>query len=99
MTVIYEKLMNEIEALIQVYKNKQRYLTNTTQAASLHSVLEAMTQLRKSHDITTGINIINKVSVKQNIIVKPGYCIKTIVEFILNILFLGTIIIFFCIFL
>lgn len=83
MTVMYEKLMNEIEELIQVYMNNQIYLTNTTQASNLHSVLEAMTQLRKSRNIVTGTNIIYKVCVKQNIFINLGYFNKTVLEIII----------------
>lgn len=62
MTVVYEKLINEIETLLQLYMTNQRILSNTTQPANLHGVLEIMTTLRRSRDIATAANIINKVN-------------------------------------
>jgi len=62
MTLVYEKLISEIEALIQLYITNQRILSNATQPANLHGVLEAMTSLRRSRDIATATNIINKVN-------------------------------------
>lgn len=62
MTVVYEKLISEIEALIQLYMTNQRILSNTPQPANLHSVLEAMMTLRRSRDIVTAANIVNKVN-------------------------------------
>jgi len=61
MTVIYEKIISEIEVLLQLYLSNQRLLTNTTQPANLHSVLEAMMSLRRSRDIVNATNIIHKV--------------------------------------
>lgn len=61
MTVVYEKLISEIEALLQLYMTNQRILTNTTQPANLHGVLEAMMTLRRSRDIVTAANVVNKV--------------------------------------
>lgn len=62
MTVVYEKLISDIEALLQLYMTNQRILSNTTQPANLHSVLEAMMTLRRSRDIMTAANVINKVT-------------------------------------
>lgn len=62
MTVVYEKLISEIEALLQLYMTNQRILTNTTQPANLHGVLEVMTTLRRSRDIVTAANVVNKVN-------------------------------------
>jgi len=62
MTVVYEKLISEIEALLQLYMTNQRILSSTTQPANLHGVLEAMTTLRRSRDIVTATNVINKVN-------------------------------------
>lgn len=62
MTVVYEKLISEIEALLQLYMTNQRILTNTTQPANLHGVLEAMMTLRRSRDIVTAANVVNKVN-------------------------------------
>lgn len=61
MTVMYEKIISEIEGLLQLYIGNQRLLTNTTQPANLHSVLEAMISLRRSRDIVNATNIIHKV--------------------------------------
>lgn len=61
MTVVYEKLISEIEALLQLYMTNQRILSNTTQPANLHGVLEAMMTLRRSRDILTAANVVNKV--------------------------------------
>lgn len=62
MTVVYEKLINEIEAILQLYMTNQRILTNTTQPANLHGVLEVMMTLRRSRDIVTAANVVNKVN-------------------------------------
>lgn len=62
MTVVYEKLISEIEALLQLYMTNQRILSNTTQPANLHGVLEVMITLRRSRDIATAANIITKVN-------------------------------------
>lgn len=62
MTVVYEKLISEIETLISLYMTNQRILSNTTQLANLHSVLDAMMTLRRSRDIVTAANIVNKVN-------------------------------------
>lgn len=62
MTVVYEKLIGEIESLLQLYIANQRILTNTTQPSNLHGVMEAMTTLRRSRDIVTAANVINKVN-------------------------------------
>lgn len=62
MTVVYEKLISEIESLLQLYMANQRILSNTTQPANLHGVLEAMTTLRRSRDIVTAANVVNKVN-------------------------------------
>lgn len=62
MTVVYEKLISEIEVLLQLYMTNQRILSNTTQPANLHGVLEVMTTLRRSRDIVTAANVINKVN-------------------------------------
>jgi len=64
MAVLYEKIINEIEVLLQLYINNQRLMTNTTQPANLHCVLEAMTSLRRSRDIVNATNIIHKVKHK-----------------------------------
>jgi len=64
MSVVYEKIINEIEVLLQLYMNNQRLMTNTTQPANLHSILEAMTSLRRSRDIVNATNIIHKVKYK-----------------------------------
>lgn len=61
MTVVYEKIINEIEVLLQLYVNNQRLMSNTTQLTSLHSVLEAFVALRRSRDSVIATNIINKV--------------------------------------
>lgn len=63
MAVVYEKLMSEIEALLQLYMTNQRILSNTTQPANLHGVLESMTTLRRSRDIITASNVISKVNI------------------------------------
>jgi len=63
MTVIYEKLIGEIEALLQLYMTNQRILSNTTQPANLHGVLEAMTTLRRSRDVVTAATVVNKVNI------------------------------------
>ncbi|VVC27811.1 Hypothetical protein CINCED_3A013043 [Cinara cedri] len=60
MTVVYEKLISDIEALLQLYMTNQRILSNTTQPANLHGVLEAMMTLRRSRDIMTATNVVNK---------------------------------------
>lgn len=63
MSVVYEKIINDIEVLLQLYMNNQRLISNnTTQLANLHSVLEAMMSLRRSRDIAVATTIINKVS-------------------------------------
>jgi len=62
MTVVYEKLISEIEALLQLYMTNQRILSSTTQPANLHGVLEAMITLRRSRDTVTAANVINKVN-------------------------------------
>lgn len=62
MTVVYEKLISDIEALLQLYMTNQRILSNTTQPANLHGVLEVMITLRRSRDIMTATNVINKVN-------------------------------------
>lgn len=62
MTGVYEKLISEIEALLQLYMTNQRILTNTTQPANLHGVLEVMITLRRSRDIVTASNVVNKVN-------------------------------------
>lgn len=62
MTVVYEKLISEIEALLQLYMTNQRILSSTSQPANLHGVLEAMMTLRRSRDIVTAANVVNKVS-------------------------------------
>lgn len=62
MTVVYEKLIGEIESLLQLYIANQRILTNTTQPSNLHGVMEAMSTLRRSRDIVTAANVINKVN-------------------------------------
>lgn len=64
MTVVYEKLINEIEALLQLYITNQRILSNTTQPANLHGVLEAMMTLRRSRDVGTAATIVTKVCFK-----------------------------------
>lgn len=61
MTVVYEKLINEIEVLVQSYLSNQRIISNTTQPANLHGVLEAMMNLRRSQDVAVASNIISKV--------------------------------------
>ncbi|XP_025202841.1 CCR4-NOT transcription complex subunit 1-like isoform X4 [Melanaphis sacchari] len=60
MTVVYEKLISEIESLLQLYMANQRILSNTTQPSNLHGVMEAMTTLRRSRDIVTAANVVNK---------------------------------------
>jgi uncharacterized membrane-anchored protein len=62
MTIVYEKIINEIEVLLQLYVNNQRLMTNTTQLTCLHSVLEALVVLRRSRDSVVATNIINKVN-------------------------------------
>lgn len=62
MTVIYEKLISETEALLQLYISNHRILSSTTQAANLHGVLEALASLRRSRDIGTATNVVNKVN-------------------------------------
>lgn len=62
MSVIYEKLINEIEVLLQLYMNNQRLMSNTTQVSNLHSSLELMVSLRRSRDVAVITNIITKVS-------------------------------------
>lgn len=62
MTVVYEKLISEIESLLQLYMANQRILANTTQPSNLHGVMEAMTALRRSRDIVTAANVVNKVN-------------------------------------
>jgi len=64
MTVLYEKIINDIEVLLQLYMSNQRLMSNTTQPANLHSVLEAMVSLRRSRDIVNATNIIHKVKYK-----------------------------------
>lgn len=61
MAIVYEKIISEIEALLQLYMTNQRMFSNSTQPANLHGVLEVMTTLRRSRDIATATNIINKV--------------------------------------
>lgn len=63
MSVIYEKLINEIEVLLQLYMNNQRLLSNTTQVSNLHSSLEVMLSLRRSRDVVIVTNVLNKVSI------------------------------------
>lgn len=63
MTVVYEKLISEIEALLQLYMTNQRILSTTTQPANLHGVLEAMMTLRRSRDIVTAANVVTKVNI------------------------------------
>lgn len=63
MSVVYEKLISDIEALLQLYMTNQRILSNTTQPANLHGVLEAMMTLRRSRDIMTAANVVNKVNI------------------------------------
>jgi len=83
MTVLYEKIINEIEVLLQLYMNNQRLMTNTTQPANLHSVLEAMTSLRRSRDIVNATNIIHKVKYKHfTLHIVQIYCIQ---DFFYNI--------------
>ncbi|VVC34988.1 Hypothetical protein CINCED_3A007099 [Cinara cedri] len=62
MSAIYEKLINEIEVLLQLYMNNQRLMSNTTQVSNLHSSLEAMLSLRRSRDIVIVTNVINKIT-------------------------------------
>lgn len=62
MTVIYEKLISEIEVLLQLYINNQRIISSTTLLGNLHSILEAMKTLRQSRDTVIVSNIIKKVS-------------------------------------
>lgn len=64
MTVVYEKLIGEIETLLTLYMTNQRILSNSTQPANLHGVLEAMMTLRRSRDIVTAANVVNKVNIK-----------------------------------
>jgi len=79
MTVLYEKIINEIEVLLQLYMNNQRLMTNTTQPANLHSVLEAMTSLRRSRDIVNATNIIHKVKYKRfTLHIVQIYCILNV---------------------
>lgn len=66
MTVLYEKIINDIEVLLQLYMSNQRLMSNTTQPANLHSVLEAMVSLRRSRDIVNATNIIHKVKYKND---------------------------------
>jgi len=66
MTVVYEKLISEIESLLQLYMANQRILSNTTQPSNLHGVMEAMTTLRRSRDIVTAANVVNKVNYPHN---------------------------------
>lgn len=61
MTVVYEKIISDIESLISVYMSNQRILSNTTQVRNLHSLLDAMVLLRRSRDIVTAADIVNKV--------------------------------------
>lgn len=61
MTVVYEKLINEIEALY-IYMTNQRILSNTTPPTHLHGVLESMVALRRSRDFVTATNVLNKVN-------------------------------------
>lgn len=62
MTVVYEKLISEIEALLQLYMTNQRILSSTSQPGNLHGVLEAMMTLRRSRDVVTATNVVNKVN-------------------------------------
>jgi hypothetical protein len=63
MTVVYEKLISDIESHLQLYMTNQRMLSsNTTQPSNLHGVMEAMTALRRSRDIVTAGNVVNKVN-------------------------------------
>lgn len=62
MTVVYEKIISDIETLISLYMANQRILSNTTQVGNLHSLLDAMMTLRRSRDIVTAATIVNKVS-------------------------------------
>lgn len=41
--------------------SNQRILSNTTQVRNLHSLLDAMVLLRRSRDIVTAADIVNKV--------------------------------------
>lgn len=61
MTVVYEKIISEIEALLGLHMANQRII-NTTQAGNLHTLLDAVVTLRRSRDIVTAANIINKVN-------------------------------------
>ncbi|XP_050425870.1 CCR4-NOT transcription complex subunit 1-like [Adelges cooleyi] len=61
MTIIYEKLINDVETLLQLYLANQRILSNSTQPTNLHSVLEALISLRRSRDVVTAANVVNKV--------------------------------------
>lgn len=63
MTVVYEKLISEIETLLTLYMTNQRILSNSTQPSNLHGVLEAMMTLRRSRDIVTAANVVNKVNI------------------------------------
>ncbi|XP_050527108.1 CCR4-NOT transcription complex subunit 1-like isoform X2 [Daktulosphaira vitifoliae] len=60
-SLVYEKLINEIEDLLQLYMSNQRILSNTTQAANLHGILEVLITLRRCRDVITAANVINKV--------------------------------------
>ncbi|XP_050435609.1 CCR4-NOT transcription complex subunit 1 isoform X4 [Adelges cooleyi] len=60
-SVVYEKLISEIEALLQLYMTNQRILSNTTQPSNLHGVLEAMMSLRRCRDVVTAASVVNKV--------------------------------------
>jgi len=68
MTIVYEKIINEIEVLLQFYMSNQRLMSNTSQPMNLHNVLEAMISLRRSRDIAIVTNIIIKVSSLYNCI-------------------------------
>ncbi|XP_050542433.1 CCR4-NOT transcription complex subunit 1-like [Daktulosphaira vitifoliae] len=61
MAVVYEKLITEVEVLLQLYMTNQRIMSNTTQPANLHGVLEALITLRRCRDVVTAANVVNKV--------------------------------------
>jgi len=64
MTVVYEKIISEIESHLQLYISNPRILSTTTQPANLHGVRDAMITLRRSRDIATAANVVNKVYFK-----------------------------------
>lgn len=61
MTVVYEKIINDIQNHLQLCMHNPRLMPNTKQFTGLHSVLESMMALRRSRDIMIATNIINKV--------------------------------------